>query len=376
MRSEIHDNLQQVVTKKVLVVHPYLNDVLRGSEEVLVKILEALIDYGHEVSLLGELPSGSIFDNLLLSNIKQIPYGSEENIKPKRFQAYRRYLFGHSKLKNNLCKEVGEMDLEISTRDTMFFIGAGKKCVAYVHFPENLTRLQKPNLKHRWFWKLFYLPIILQRTRQIKDIDLLICNSPYTKDAIMDHWGRDAEVVYPPVDIKDFQPLQKEPLVVTVGCFAPNKNFEMVTQVAKQMPDVKFVIAGRKELVDPYYDKIATLKPDNVELIANATRDDVSALLGKAKIYLNSCVNEAFGISVVEAMAAGCIPVVYNRGGPKETVGSYGFLYDDVEGCVKAIGEALQSKIEISDVVERSKMFSSDVFKKNFIATLMERGFL
>jgi glycosyltransferase involved in cell wall biosynthesis len=142
------------------------------------------------------------------------------------------------------------------------------------------------------------------------------------------------------------------------------------------MPDVKFVIAGRKELADPYYDKIVALKPDNVELIVNTASDNVSALLGKAKIYLNSCVNEAFGISVVEAMAAGCIPVVYNKGGPKETVGSFGFLYDDVAECVKAIGEAMHSKIEVSDVVERAKMFSSDIFKKNFIETLEKRGFL
>jgi glycosyltransferase involved in cell wall biosynthesis len=377
MDSIVSDKVKEVAVKKILVIHPYLTDVLRGSEEVLLKILEALIEQKQDVFLLGELPSGTIFDNLPLSSIKQIPYGSEADLKPKRFQAYRRYLFRHSKLKDKLCKKVGgEMDLEISTRDTMFFIGAGKKSVAYVHFPENLTRLQNPSLKHRWFWKLFYWPIIFQRNRQIKNIDLLLCNSNYTQNAIMEHWKRDADVVYPPVDIKDFTPDQKVPMVVTVGCFAPLKNFEMVIQVAKQMPHVKFVIAGRKELNDPYYNKIVASKPDNVDLNVNVTRNNISVLLGKAKIYLNSSINETFGISVVEAMAAGCIPIAYNKGGPKESMGSYGFLYNNVEECVKAIDEALQSEINPHDIAEHAKIFSADNFKKNFIATIEKNCFL
>jgi glycosyltransferase involved in cell wall biosynthesis len=239
-----------------------------------------------------------------------------------------------------------------------------------------MVRLQNPSLEHRWLWKLLYWPITFQRDRQIKKIDLLMCNSHYTKNAIMTYWGREAEVVYPPVGIEDFKPSTKKALIVSVGCFAPLKHYEMVIEIAKQMPTAKFVIIGRKCLNDPYYDKIAMSKPDNVDLCANATRADVSALLGEAKIYLHTMIGEHFGISVVEAMAAGCIPVVHNSGGPKEIVGNYGFFYKTVEEGVKAIGEALQSNINPVDIVERAKMFNSDIFKKNFIATLEKNGFL
>jgi glycosyltransferase involved in cell wall biosynthesis len=374
--SGINNASQPVVAKKILVIHPYLTDVIRGSEEVLLKILEALIERNHDIILLGELPSGSIFDNISRSSIKQIPYDSEVDDKPQRFQAHRRLLFRHSKLKGKLRRVVGEVDLEICARDTMLFIGAGKKCIAYVHFPENMVRLQNPYLKHRWVWKLLYWPITFQRDRQVKNIDLLMCNSYYTQGAIVDYWGRNAEVVYPPVDIADFKPLQKELLIVSVGCFAILKHYEMILDIARQMPDAKFVIVGRKCSDDPYYDKIAAAKTDNVVLCANVARADVSALLGKAKIYLHSGINETFGISVVEAMAAGCIPVVYNNGGPKETVGSCGFLYNTVEDGVKALKEALQSKINPDDIAERAKLFNSDNFKKNFIATLEKNVFL
>jgi glycosyltransferase involved in cell wall biosynthesis len=192
----------------------------------------------------------------------------------------------------------------------------------------------------------------------------------------MDSWGRKAELVYPPVDVENFKPAQKESLVVSIGRFTPVKNYELTLQVAKRLPDVKFIIVGRKTSNDPYFDKLAALKPDNVDLIAGATRAEVSILLGRAKIYLHSMIGEHFGISVVEAMAAGCIPVVHNSGGPKEAVGNYGFLYNNVEECVKAIAEALQSNVNSNDIAEQAKMFSTDNFKKNFIKILESHGFL
>jgi glycosyltransferase involved in cell wall biosynthesis len=373
MDSVIPSNLQPSVIKKILVVHPYLNDGAGGGEEVLLKILEALIERKQDISLLGKLPSGSIFDNLL-SSIKQIPYGSEVVFKPKRFSSHMR-LFRHLNLKNKLRNKVGKVDLEICTQYAMCFIGSGKNRVAYIHFP-NMTRMQKSDLKHRWLWNVCYWPVNFQLKRQVKKIDLLMCNSHYTQKAIMDYWGRDSEIVYPPVDVEDFKPAQKEPLVVSIGRFDPDKNYEMVVRVAMQMPGIKFVIIGRKNLHDPYYDKIAALKPDNMDLNVNASRTEVSALLSKAKIYLHSMVGEHFGISVGEAMAAGCVPVVHNSGGPKEIIGSYGFIYNNIEECVKVIGEALQSKTKPSDIAEGVKMFHSDIFKKNFIATLEDNGLL
>jgi glycosyltransferase involved in cell wall biosynthesis len=373
MDSNNSDNLQQVIVKKILVVHPYLSDGAGGGEEVLLKILETLIERKQDVTLLGKLPSGSIFDNLL-SNVKQIPYGSEAVFKPKRFSSHMR-LFRHLKLKSKLCREVGKMDLEICTQYAMCFIGSGLKRVAYIHFP-NMTRTQKSGLKHRWLYNLLYWPVTFQLNRQVKNIDLLMCNSHYTQKAIVDYWQRDAVLVYPPVGTEDFKPASKESLVVSIGRFDPDKNYEMIVQVARQMPNVKFVIVGRKQLNDPYYDKIVALKPENMVLSADATRDTVSVLLSKAKIYLHGMVGEHFGISVGEAMAAGCIPVVHNSGGPKEIVGRYGFLYNNVEECVKAIDEALQSDVNPCDIAERVKMFNVDAFKKNFVATLEKNGYL
>jgi len=375
MDRDICDNSSLIEADNFLVVNPLLSDFTGGGEEVLLKILEVLIERKRDLFLIGELPSGNIFDNLPLSSVKQIRYPSNVYFRAKHFRIYRQ-LFSQLRTRRKLRKKVGSIGLEISSQYPMHFVNAGKKRVAYIHFPETLTYAQRSAVRHQWIWKLYYWPFTFMLKRQIKKIDLLMCNSSYTKKAIMDSWGRDAEVIYPPADVEDFKPTQKEHLVVTVGRFAPVKNYELIVQVAKRLPDVKFVIVGRKCLVDPYFDKIVAIKPDNLDLIASATRADISALLGRAKIYLHSMVGEHFGISIIEAMAAGCIPVVHDSGGPREAVGNSGFLYNTVEECVKAIEQALQSNTNLNDIVERAKMFSTDVFKKNFIAVLEKNGFL
>ena len=82
---------------------------------MLLKILEALIEQKQDCHLLGELPTRNIFNNLPISNIKQIHYETDEELKPKHFRAHRRLLFHHSKLKGKQRKEIGKMNLEIST---------------------------------------------------------------------------------------------------------------------------------------------------------------------------------------------------------------------------------------------------------------------
>jgi glycosyltransferase involved in cell wall biosynthesis len=83
--------------------------------------------------------------------------------------------------------------------------------------------------------------------------------------------------------------------------------------------------------------------------------------LKQAKVYCQLSYTDQFPLTVLEAMACGCIPVVSDRGGLPEIVGDVGFIvpYGDVEKTREAIRLALLSTpADIKAVRDRARMFS------------------
>ena len=358
---------------KILVVHPYFRE-LGGAEQVFLHIVNGLAERKKDVVVLSELINKNQFKRINEENVLCIPYGAP-NFKVNRFQVYQKQLW-HIFISNRLRKRIGTAELEILTQDVMFLLNVGMRKVAYVHFPENIWRLEGANQRFRNLWRLFYLPLLLYLHRQVQKIDVLLCNSEFTKEAIMRKWGRKAEVIYPPVDVEDFHPAPKEDFVVTVGRFVRTKNYESIVEVAKLMPQFKFIIMGRRQKYDAYYQKIKKSKPDNLILVPDAPRTEMLSILSKAKIYLHTMVDEHFGISVVEAMAAGCIPIVHNSGGTKEAIGSFGYTYNTVDECVDRISRAFNTTVSPEKISKYTKRFSSNNFKEALIKTLQDYKFL
>ena len=358
---------------KVLVNHPYLGE-LGGAEQVFSQVVRALVEEREEVLVLGGQPSRETFRQFSDEEATFVPYG-RAGFRFRRFQVHQK-LLRHELSKLRLRRKIGAVDLEVLTQDVMFLLGVGRKKVAYVHYPENLWRLEDSGARFRKLWKLFYLPVLLSLRKKVAGVDFFLCNSEYTKKAILDRWRRTAEVVYPPVDVENFAPALKEDFVVTLGRYVRTKNYELVVEVAKRMPNLRFVIIGRKESSDSYYEKIKRLKPPNVELLTNVSSSAMSSILSRAKVYLHAMIGEHFGISVVEAMAAGCIPIVHDSGGTKEAIGNFGYVYSDVEDCINCVRNALSSKVESKQIAEYSKRFSSDNFRETFVETLRSKGAL
>jgi glycosyltransferase involved in cell wall biosynthesis len=111
-----------------------------------------------------------------------------------------------------------------------------------------------------------------------------------------------------------------------------------------------------------------------VKILINASEELKMEILKKAKIYLHPTKYEHFGIAVVEAMAAGLIPIVHKSGGPWTDIvefGNYGFGFSSLEEAEYII----QSLTHLSEgelrtirkrVVERVKTFSYESFLKRF----------
>jgi len=120
-------------------------------------------------------------------------------------------------------------------------------------------------------------------------------------------------------------------LAVTVGRIVPEKRFHLFVELARMVPTTRFVVIGSlQDGTSSYFEGLRRAAPENVSFVLSPLRK-VKALLGKAIAYVHCAENEHFGITIVEAMAAGCVPVVHDSGGPREIVtNDVGFRWRDL----------------------------------------------
>jgi glycosyltransferase involved in cell wall biosynthesis len=156
----------------------------------------------------------------------------------------------------------------------------------------------------------------------------------------------------------------------------------MILNIGKRFPQVTFVIAGATNSLGAT-DYLAHLSAlieakgiKNVHLMENVPIEELVALYGRAKIYLHAMVAEDFGVSVVEAMAAGLIPVVHRSGGVWEDVlqrGKFGFGYSDFNESLRCIETALASADDgRAALVEHAKAFDKKIFGRELALVLGE----
>jgi glycosyltransferase involved in cell wall biosynthesis len=213
-----------------------------------------------------------------------------------------------------------------------------------------------PALRARYNFLHFQVPFrnvngktLLNRMKLFR-IKKVICNSFFTKSFIDEEYGVDSIVIYPPVDVSNIKPKRKENIILSVGRFSQltqAKNQDVLVDVFKKLERPvsnvwKLVLAGGTEVgADEYLKKLNKIsKNTNIEIIESPSFDEIKDLFGRSKIYWTAAgfgVNEEkepmrvehFGISLVESMAAKCVPIAYSAGGHKEIIadGENGFLW-------------------------------------------------
>jgi len=118
----------------------------------------------------------------------------------------------------------------------------------------------------------------------------------------------------------------KERLALTVGNLEwPNlkrKGLEAFVRVAKELPDVQFVLVGAWK--DDAIGYLRSLASPNVLFTDRVSDEELLDYYRRASVYVQASLHEGFGLSVAEAMLAGCIPVVTPNGSLPEVVGECG----------------------------------------------------
>lgn len=196
-------------------------------------------------------------------------------------------------------------------------------------------------------------------------VDLFIANSQNVKQRIKEYYGRDAAVVYPPLDTAEFFPPEpqgtKENFYLVVSAFVPYKKVDLVIEAFNELPSpLKIVGSGP---MDRAYRQAS--KSDRIEFLGNVTGADLRKLYGRAKALVFPTL-EDFGIVPLEAQACGTAVIAYNKGGALESVKTGEFFDEQTAAAIRAAvkrfetGKAGESGIEIARKV---RPFDKDHFK-------------
>lgn len=313
---------------KFLVVHPYL-DIYGGGERVCHNVIKTLVAHDQTVELLtfifdpdkykdivGEFPKNVVIHSL----------GKRIDVEPP-FAIYKRHRNFVRLLKK--YKDQLEYDYLFSTQSSSpyepSFLNKAKKNIAYVHFPEIHYDYANSKLKRKIYLWLFKRWV----EQGINKLDMVFCNSNYTKEAIKQYWEshsfKEVTVVYPPVNLNDFwcnKPLsQRSKRVVYVARFIPAKRHEIMKKLAEDLPGYEFVsVGGLIEGEKKWFTKFSQNLPQNYTLKVNLPSSELIDVLHNSRVYVHLMEGEHFGIAPVEGLASGCVTLVHNSGGMKEFI--------------------------------------------------------
>lgn len=229
--------------------------------------------------------------------------------------------------------------------------------------------------------------------------DRMVTLSEYSRFFIRSWWGKEAALLPPCVDTARFRPGRKERIILTVGRFfrghGHEKRFEVLCREFREMsahPAVqgwRLHVAGFAENADYVAELQRSFEGSGVVLHPNMPADALEALYGQAELYWHGAgfgqdlnarpeTAEHFGIPVVEAMAAGAIPLVFDAGGPAELVdrGRYGLAWrspDELSAMtIRLCGDPGERDRLRAAGVRRAADFSPGVFRRDLLRLVDE----
>lgn len=233
---------------------------------------------------------------------------------------------------------------------------------------------------------------------RMKKYDIVFANSEYTKYWISKYWQKESVVLYPPVDLifknNQINFDQKKNYICSVGRFftkGHGKKQEIMIEAFKKMCDLgcknwELHLAGgigNEPTSLEYIEKIKDLtKGYPIIFHFNVSRQEIVNLYLSSKIYWHAAgfgedktkypiKFEHFGITPIEAMSAGCIPVLYNGGGLPETTKIMGLdpsihLFNSIDELVINTQNLIKNKTKL-DFESIFKIIDSNFSKESFM---------
>lgn len=189
------------------------------------------------------------------------------------------------------------------------------------------------------------------------------------------NYGREAAVIYPPVDTDRFcVQKRRDAYYLTLSRLVPYKRIDLIVEGFAQMPHRRLVVIGD----GPEMGRIRAKATKNVELVGRLPDAQVTDYMQRARAFLFAA-EEDFGITVVEAQAAGVPVIAFGQGGALETVvaGKTGIFFKEqtAHSLCDAVAqfERWEEHFDPHRIRAHAEAFSADRFKEQFRAFVTQK---
>jgi glycosyltransferase involved in cell wall biosynthesis len=206
--------------------------------------------------------------------------------------------------------------------------------------------------------------------RSIIHVDCIIAISRNVQDRISRYYHRDAELIYPPVNVALFRCEDYRDFWLSVNRLYPEKRIELQVEAFRMMPEERLVIVGGYAHGDhaaQYADKIISGLPRNVTFLGEVGGDELQDLYSRCRGHICTALGEDYGLTPLEAMASGKPVVAVHEGGYRETVtpGTGLLVRPRIEDICTAIRILSKNPARYHDAcIARAREFDVSVFAK------------
>lgn len=274
--------------------------------------------------------------------------------------------------------DVTDYDLVISSSHCVakgILTGPNQIHISYVHSPIryawDLTHqyLRESGLDHGLKGAIAKLILHYMRiwdTRTANGVDYFIANSRFIARRIKKVYGREADVIYPPVDVDAFTCCEdKQDYYLTASRMVPYKKVKLIVEAFNEMPDKQLIVIGD----GPDFEKTKAIARSNITMMGYQPFEVLKDKMQHAKAFVFAA-EEDFGITPVEAQACGTPVIAYGKGGALETVkdGETGCFFNEqtVESIVKAVHDFdTKEGITSAKCRKNAETFSIETFCQN-----------
>ncbi len=355
---------------KIAFVHEYLNQF--GGAERMLQVLSAIFPNAPIYTLIYDRDlTGHIFDDKLIvtSFLQNLPLTKNHHrlfpllmpiaIEQFDFSEYDVVISISASFAKGIITKPKTRHICYCLTPPRFLWDSSQKLVEEFDFLRVIKKLIPPLISYLRVWD----------QEAALRVDEFWSISNFVKNRVSKYYKKDSEIIYPPVNIKNFHISSHiENYFLMVGRLVPYKKFDLVIKAFNDIwLPLKIVGTG------PEINKLKKLARKNIEFLGLVSDEELGQLYSKAKALVFP-QEEDFGIVPLEAMASGRPVIAYRGGGAIETVieGKTGLFFNEQnkESLIEALGNFNANDFDPAVCRTQAERFDVEVFKEGILKHL------